>query len=139
MKCKFCGGPTKLVLRPETPHYGEIRCQDRQCGRHNKWVPKPENKDKRRDKNTTWRSTWESKGFKCGLCGATAEEYPNSGQWELDHIIQLSDGGEDVFENTMMLCVFCHTIKNTEQKRRKAINRVKEGTMCQTKSDSIPW
>lgn len=136
MKCKYCGEETNLVLRPDTPHEGELRCVS--CDRHNKWVRKPKNEGKRADKNDKWRAMHKEKGFGCGFCGATEAEFPNSGQWHVDHIIQLCDGGQDCFENTMMLDVFCHTTKNAEQARRKAILKSKEVAKCQSTS-STPW
>lgn len=120
MNCKYCNG--NLIETPEPPgsiHYARYVCSI--CGKFNNWVPKPENIDRRRDKNSKWRSMWKEKGFVCGICGATEKDFPNSGQWCLDHIIQLDSGGEDRFENTMMLCTFCHTIKNSEQSRRAAM------------------
>ena len=135
MKCKYCGVDTEVVIRPEgDPHYAEYRCP--KCDSYNGFVPKPKNKDKRRDRNTSWRAKWKEKGFICALCGATEVDYPVSGQWQLDHIVQLCDGGRDEFDNTMMLCTFCHTIKNTEQKRRKSLK--KEELECQS-SGSVPW
>ena len=110
-----------VLTEPGAVHHAKKICNI--CGDFKGWNAKPKNEGKRKDKNIKWRSMWKDKGFICAFCGAKFEEYPNSGQWQCDHIIQLSDGGEDVFENTMMLCTFCHTIKNIEQKRRLAGQR----------------
>lgn len=120
--CKACGGFVEEIMLPEdNMHHGEYRCVE--CYRHNGWIPKPKNKDKRRDNNKNWRKKWLEKGFTCAICGATQQEYRESSQWNVDHILPLESGGEDVFENTMMLCTFCHTYKTVEQKRLKAMKR----------------
>lgn len=137
MNCKNCGAPYTEVLTPP-PHYAKRVCPE--CGTFGGWVPKPENKDKRRDKNTTWRSMWEKRGYRCGICGATKDDFPVSGQWQLDHIIQLEAGGADEFDNTMMVCTFCHTIKNVEQKRRIALTKPRDQKEAwESKGESVPW
>ena len=119
--CKYCGGGIRKVLTPGSSHFGKYECIE--CNKYNGFIPKPENEKKRRDKNHKWRDMWKEKGFVCGVCGATLKEFPFSRQWHIDHIIQLADGGADCFENTMPICIFCHTIKNAEQSRRKALRR----------------
>lgn len=121
MNCEKCNGSLVVRLTPECIHHGRLECS--QCGKHIKFISKPENEGKRRDKNSSWRKHHKEKGFICGICGANESHYPNSSQWDLDHIVQLSDGGKDELENTMMLCTFCHTIKNSEQKRRQALEK----------------
>ena len=122
MPCK-CNAENYEVLMDEGYiHYGKLQCS--KCGANNGWIKKPENENKRTDKNTKWRLMWKEKGVFCAICGVTEEDFPVSGQWQVDHIRQIIDGGEDVFENTMMLCTFCHTIKNMEQKRRAALQRL---------------
>ena len=136
--CAGCG--TEVVEKLEEPdsrHYARRTCP--KCGRWHSFIPKPQNEGKRKDKNAKWRSMHKEKGFVCGFCGATEKEFPNSGQWDIDHIVQLCDGGSDIFENTLVLCTFCHTIKNAEQSRRKALRKELEQECQRKENDSIPW
>ena len=126
MPCKCNAKNIEVLMEPGSIHYGKLECAE--CGANNGWMKKPENIGKRKDKNNRWRAEWKEKGFICAVCGASEEDYPHSGQWQVDHILPLSNGGEDIFENTMMLCTFCHTIKNIEQRRRAAIQRAYQVT-----------
>ena len=117
-----CGATVVEKLEPEgSVHYARFVCSE--CGGFMGFKPKPKNEGKRRDHNDKWGKMHKERGYVCGICGATGEDFSNSGQWQCDHIIQLEAGGKDEFENTMMLCTFCHTIKNTEQARRAALRR----------------
>ena len=51
----------------------------------------------------------ESDGL-CSMC----ERVVLFSDYELDHRISLANGGEDVIENTQVLCVECHKIKTKE-------------------------
>ncbi len=137
MKCKSCGGPTEVILTPELTHYAQYFCIP--CDKHVDWVRKPKNEGKRTGKNAKWRAMHKEKGFVCGFCGATEKEFPNPGQWDIDHIVPLSEGGPDIFSNTFPLCTFCHTIKNAEQGRRKALRRELEQECQRKEKDSVPW
>ncbi len=124
MICRNCKQSVDLLenLRhQDDPHHSDLICPV--CGAHNGYGRKPENLKKRKDKNNKWRAMWKDIGFCCVVCGATEEDFPNSGQWQVDHILPLSKNGEDIFENTMMLCTFCHTFKNSEHSRREALKR----------------
>lgn len=121
MGCQCNAEIVEVLTESGAIHYAKKVCVV--CNDFKGWASKPTNKDKRKDRNNRWRSIWKERGYICAFCGGNEEDFPNSGQWQLDHIVQLSDGGEDVFENTMMLCTFCHTAKNIEQKRRAAIKR----------------
>ena len=128
MTCGSCGGQLVQRLEEEgSKHYARMECED--CRRWHSFVKKPENEGKRRDKNKKWRKMWQEIGFVCVICGATTEEYKHSSQWEIDHKVPLGEEGEDVFENTMVLCTFCHSIKNTERKRLKALRRTMKGVL----------
>lgn len=133
MGCNCSADAIEKLETPGSMHYARFICSE--CGTFLGWAPKPENEDKRRDGNNRWRKMWGEKGFRCGICGATKEEFPGSGQWQLDHIIQLEAGGQDNFSNTMILCVFCHTIKNIEQKRRVALTKSAQ----KEEEDDAPW
>lgn len=132
MECQDCCTKLKFIETPDITHYGKEVCA--KCGQFYRWVGKPKNKDKRKDKNSNWRERWKDRGFICGMCGATEEDYPKSSQWELDHVIPLLEGGEDKFENTMMLCKYCHSIKNSLQYKRKAVVKVGK-----KEHESPPW
>ena len=129
MTCKYCNSEeVNAIIYDESkcsPHYGEERCN--RCGRHIKFIKKPENANKRSDKNTHWRDRWKDKGeFICALCGIRESDGLNV-RFQCDHIRQIEDGGADEFENTMMLCDSCHTNKtsrwnNTKRWRMKAKN-----------------
>ncbi len=121
MPCECNAGNTEVLTEPGSVHYAKMVCDN--CGANNGWVKKPENLKKRKDKNSKWRTVWKEIGFCCVFCGATEEDFPNSGQWQVDHILPISKNGEDIFENTIMLCTFCHTIKNSEHSRREALKR----------------
>lgn len=104
-------------------HYGKWACSNPGCRLLHSWESKPKNKDKRKrnDNNATWRYMWQEQGpFVCAFCGLTQEVLPESSQWQLDHIVPLSAGGKDEFANTMMLCRYCHTMKNSMHYRTKA-------------------
>ena len=131
MDCKNCCESLEFIETPSSVHYGKEVCSG--CGKFVRWIGKPKNENKRKDKNANWRDKWKEKGFICGVCGATEKDYNKNSQWELDHIIQLSDGGEDKFENTMMLCKYCHCIKNSLQYKRKASYKTNES------EDKPPW
>jgi 5-methylcytosine-specific restriction endonuclease McrA len=53
----------------------------------------------------------------CRWCGIKETE-TNMG-FEIDHILPLEDGGQDVFENTQPLCSACHWLRNAERHRVK--------------------
>lgn len=53
-----------------------------------------------------------------GLC-AMCERVVLFSDYELDHIVSLANGGEDVIENTQCLCSECHSIKTKEDLKVK--------------------
>ena len=123
MDCKNCGSKEfyEELMEEENKHYSKIIC--RKCNQFAKWGKKPENESKRSDKNKVWRKKHKQKDglWTCGFCGITSEIISHPSQWDADHIIPLSEGGDDEFENTMMLCIFCHSMKNSLQTKNKAL------------------
>ena len=54
--------------------------------------------------------------YKCNHCGL----FPIPPNFEVDHIIELQDGGQDVAENLQCLCVPCHSEKTRLNRLRKS-------------------
>jgi len=52
---------------------------------------------------------------KCQVCGLQGKE--------VDHIIEVQDGGLSVAENLRTLCHSCHVKKTTEMKRKRAAEK----------------
>ena len=70
--------------------------------------------------NTTKRENLRAQAFKmygrfCNYCGDTANE--------VDHILELAEGGDNDISNLQVLCTNCHKIKtaayNSKRKRNK--------------------
>jgi 5-methylcytosine-specific restriction endonuclease McrA len=120
--CKNCGLINDYTWKPHEMHGKGAWCAG--CGKFIKWLGKEENYDKRHDNNKELREVWKEKGkFICGDCGITQDVFKDTSYWHLDHIIPLEKGGLDRFENTVMLCKFCHTIKHAKEDRLDAIKR----------------
>lgn len=76
----------------------------------------PAQKRERRHQHT-WRSLWRVRHggtLRCNLCGSPESE----ASIEIDHIVELRDGGEDADWNTQPLCVECHRRKTSARSRR---------------------
>lgn len=56
--------------------------------------------------------------YACQLCGL----FPIPPTFEVDHIVEIQDGGRDVAENLQALCVSCHRTKTR-------LNRLSKNTM----------
>lgn len=121
--CRACGS-TNLEDFPHDIHGTGVKCAD--CGRHVKWLGKG-NRKNRRNKNSDHRHRWKAQGpLKCHWCGIVEDE--TAAHFEIDHILPLEDGGEDVFENTRPLCAACHWSRNAELHRMKFLRRLNERT-----------
>ena len=66
------------------------------------------NKVKRRDK------------YRCVVCHRNKHE---AGRLEVDHIVELVDGGLTVLSNTRTMCRRCHMAKTAEMRRKRAAAR----------------
>ena len=53
--------------------------------------------------------------YKCNACGL----FPIPPDFEVDHIIEIQDGGQDVSENLQALCAACHSEKTRLNRLRK--------------------
>jgi len=108
-ECRLCKHPCEVKLRPDTPHYGEIRCPDH----GHSWVPKPdEEKHRKRKRNAKLRKSILNcyDGF-CELClrpESSLKALNPSLSLEVHHVIECRDGGKDVTENLRLLCAECH-------------------------------
>lgn len=65
---------------------------------------------------TVMRQKWRRQRVKMqqGCCAACGVEFVEKHPWRhatLDHVVPLSKGGEDHFENTQALCRLCNTKK----------------------------
>lgn len=71
---------------------------------------------KRRPNQQVWRKMWRTRHggtLICNLCGASEHQ----AQIQIDHIVELRDGGEDADWNTQPLCVDCHRRKTSSRAR----------------------
>jgi|TARA_B110001450_G_scaffold146130_1_gene136581 5-methylcytosine-specific restriction endonuclease McrA len=53
--------------------------------------------------------------YACNLCGL----FPIPPTFEVDHIIELQDGGQDIAENLQAICVSCHADKTRRNRLSK--------------------
>jgi len=113
--CEKCGYPLKFRERPDTIHHGEIYCP--KCGKHVRWVPKPDKKSSGRKTTSRYDVVAVAKhhGFEkpfCFFCGRTQEQLGTNETLTVDHILPLSEGGTDTLNNLQILCSACHQLKN---------------------------
>ena len=105
MICKCGSSNLRVVERPDTPHYGEYKCNE--CNRWVAWCKKP---DQKRSiaviKNTKKRA-----GYRCWFCGRHKSELGTNETVTTDHKIELNEGGKDDLDNTECLCFACHKLK----------------------------
>lgn len=113
-KCKWCGNDRLIFkLRPDTPHYGEMRCSH--CNRFCYWAKDPENEGRRRNKKETVEKVCKFHNMKeniCFLCLRREEQLGKNENLTIDHIIELNKSGEDIIQNMQVLCSACHKLKN---------------------------
>ena len=107
--CRRCGtdneGQTIFVLTPDTPpHYGKELCYD--CGHNMRWVKKPENEGKRTKGSKFGAFDFEYDG--CELCRRTRIMLGEYECLEVHH--KDVDYENDVRENVLLLCTFCHKL-----------------------------
>ena len=112
--CHYCGGITLFKETPENIHYGRLDCQ--KCGRFIKWVGNPNKErhasstsDKRMEQVLRYHNIKEEI---CFICLRNRNQLGTSETLTLDHIKELSKGGEDSIFNMQVLCTACHKLKN---------------------------
>ena len=123
LECKHCKSPNIIeTIMPEGHvHYSRLDCPD--CGKMG-WGRKPENIGKRKDNNQEWRAIYKKNGYFCSICTIDNLLLPLESSWHCDHIVELQDGGDDSFENTQMLCVSCHSFKNSQRWKTNAMRKL---------------
>jgi len=112
--CPYCSNPyLKVVRRPDTIHYAELRCLS--CGRFIQWLPNPNQTERKKTSRYSLGDVARFHGFSvpfCFLCLRQKEDLGSNETLTIDHIIPLSNGGEDKLENLQILCSACHKLKN---------------------------
>jgi 5-methylcytosine-specific restriction endonuclease McrA len=115
--CNKCNSQLKLTLMENSIHYGRLDCP--QCGfkgyARNPLSPKNNTTAKLRTGKKEIKDVCEFHNFKkelCFFCLRTRNELGNKETLTNDHIIELSEGGEDKLENMQVLCSACHKLKN---------------------------
>lgn len=99
-----------------TVHYGKIKCAD--CGRLQKWVSDPNSNDQHNKRNTEIEDILKQREFEdafCFWCTRKREELGYNETLEVDHIRELSDGGEDKASNCRIVCTKCHKQRNHDK------------------------
>lgn len=106
-----------MTLRPDTPHYGEIRCPDH----GHFWVAKPdEAKRQKRKTNARLRKLIPGCYHEfCELClraESSLKALNPSLSLEVHHVIECKDNGKDVAENLRLLCAECHELVHARRR-----------------------
>lgn len=116
MKCDRCGNKIIIEETPNSVHHAKEVCVG--CGKWFKFIKKETN-EKKRTKTSNHNisqimSHHEKTGKKplCFICLRTKEQLGNYETLEIDHIEELSKGGEDSIGNLQILCTACHKLKN---------------------------
>lgn len=128
MKCKQCQSEKfDEKLEPTgAMHYSRLICSS--CGAFGGWGKHPNNEEAKRKNNNKWKYRHrEGLGqFICSWCGVDESIYKDfhTYRFQLDHVVQLSEGGRDEFENTQILCFECHGFKTNSRNRVTAIKKV---------------
>ena len=129
--CKSCGSiEIKEIYENCGIHYGKYVCCD--CDTFVNWIPKPQNENKqRRNKNQSFRKKhMELNNGKliCNFCGVDNAVYNKYDyEFQLDHIKPLAKGGLDEFENTQILCMYCHDEKTKKTRMFDKLRRIING------------
>jgi hypothetical protein len=117
--CKQCGSvEVTEIINPEGHlHYSRINCND--CNAM-VWGKKPSNDNNNtRSHNDKLKLLHKRRDgvYRCCWCGADERIFSDHLGWQfqLDHVIPISEGGLDSFENSQILCFVCHGDKRTEK------------------------
>jgi 5-methylcytosine-specific restriction endonuclease McrA len=118
--CPQCGALSPFRLRPETPHYGEIRCLEH--GHH--WISKPDNekRQKRKPSRKLLKLIPEDRQTFCWRClreEAALLALMPALILEVHHVIEVCDGGSNDLINLQVLCGECHEETGRDRRRYK--------------------
>lgn len=105
MDCKHEN--TIFIETPESPHYGKDVCED--CGRHVRWVAKPDNEKIKRPSAHKNLVAKYSNGY-CEMCLLPEDMLPSGQTLEAQHVIEYADGGGDGRDNIWIICTKCHKL-----------------------------
>jgi 5-methylcytosine-specific restriction endonuclease McrA len=119
--CPKCGKELRINLRPETQHYGEIRCPFH----GHQWIGKPAEgkKPKRKDNADLIPLLPQGRQHYCWTCLREKELLKSlrpSVSLNVHHIIEVRHGGTDDPVNLYLACGECHS---EIHRRREAFNR----------------
>lgn len=121
LQCPSCWRMLPFTPRPDTQHWGEIRCPSH----GHRFVPKPAEAKKPKRK-TNWALITELHADMRHYCWACLREKSllaslrPSVCLQVHHIIPVESGGTDAAHNLMLLCSECHA---EIHRRREAFDR----------------
>ena len=104
-KCDCGSTQINFIITPEFVHYGKEECLS--CGKFIRWIQNPE-KAKYRSSTTKCKIKYDF----CKICLRTKKELGCNETLEAHHIIELTEGGDDIPENIMVVCTACHKFIN---------------------------
>lgn len=106
--CKYCGSTDiEMILTPELPHYAKDVC--RSCGRHLRWLPKPDAEKVKRPAAHRELVRKYAQGY-CELCMTAEDDLPDGQVLEAQHVVDFADGGGEGRENIWIVCTKCHKL-----------------------------
>jgi hypothetical protein len=119
--CPKCGHVCAFNPRPDTQHWGSIRCPDHGF----LWIPKPseDRKPKRKTNEALRKSLPEAMRSHCWNCLRTEAHLKAlrpSVCLQVHHVIEVERGGSDHQQNLQLLCAECHA---DVHRRREAFAR----------------
>ena len=119
--CPKCGVSLPFTPRPETSHYGHIRCPNHGF----LWIAKPADERKqarRNNKDLRPLLSPDQQGY-CWQCRREEDHLRQlrpSVALQVHHIIEVKEGGTDDPTNLQLVCAECHA---EIHRRREAFSR----------------
>ena len=129
MPCPKCGVESRFKLRPDTQHYGEIRC----AVHGHRWIAKPSDQKTARRKVNPDLFELVPEGMRdfCWTCLRNRDLLKNlrpAVVLQAHHIIEVQHGGEDTRDNVQIVCAECHSaIHRTREAFGRYERRVTKG------------
>lgn len=121
VQCPVCGDECAFTPRPDTQHWGSIKCQAHGF----RWIPKPAEGQKPRRKTNASLRTALPEGM-TDFCWVCLRDEPHlkalrpAVVLQVHHITPVEEGGGDEPENLQILCAECHA---EVHRRREAFMR----------------